>query len=200
MTSIDVYILDLNDVIYARKPDGSIIRLFTGRECLTSFYKFQDSSSLIAEVHQQVPLDSVSLVYPNIPEGEKLITGLAKQIAAFAWGHFSDQQVDPLFLQNFLKTFVDPQLIHEAPQCKWDSKTQTLLTPTELADNSASGGLEEQGWWKDVVLQYETQKGQGKRPYAVPQALFDLDGAQSVKTTHKANDNASGDQSQESSK
>ena len=66
MTSIDVFgFLNLNDV---------------GRECLTSLYKFQDSSSLIAEVHQQVPLGSVSLVYRNIPEGEKLITGLSKQM------------------------------------------------------------------------------------------------------------------------
>ena len=51
-----------------------------------------------------------------------------------------------------------------------------------------------------MVLQYEHQKGQGKCAYAAPQALFDLDGAQSVKTMHEANDNASGDQSQESSK
>jgi hypothetical protein len=172
----------------------------SGREVLTSFYRFQDNSSLIAEVHQQVPLGSASLVYPNIPEGEKLISGLAKQAAAFTLGHLADQQVDQQFIQDFLKTFVDPQLIHEAPQCEWDSKTQTLLTPTELADDSAAGGLEEQGWWKDVVLQYENQKGQGKRAYAAPQALFDLDGAQSVKTMHEANDNASGNQSQELSK
>ena len=201
MTSIDVFgFLDLNDIIHARKPDGTIIRSFTGRECLTSFYKFQDSSSLIAEVHQQVPLGSASLVYPNIPEGEKLITGLVKQIAAFTTGHLSDQKVDPSFVQDFLIKFVDPQLIHEAAQCEWDSKTQTLLTPSELEDNLASIELEEQGWWRDVVVQYETQKGQGKRPYASPQALFDLDGTQSVKTMHEANDNASGEHSQESSK
>ena len=201
MTSIDVYgFLDLNDTIQVRKPDGTVVRSMTGREVLTVFYKFQDKSPLIAEVHQQVPLGLVSLVYPNTPEGEKLITGLSKQIAAFTMGHFADQQADQQFTQEFLKTFVDPPLIHEAPQCEWDSETQTLLTPTELADDSAAGNLEEQGWWKDVVRQYENQKGQGKRAYAAPQALFDLDGAQSIKTMHEANDNASGDQSQESSK
>lgn len=201
MTSIDVYgFLDLNDLIEVKKPDGSIIKSLTGREVLTSFFKFEDNSPLIAEVHQQVPLGSASLVYPNIPEGEKLIIGLAKQVAAFTSGHLGDQKVDQQFIKDFLKIFVDPQLIHEATQCEWDSKTQTLLTPTELADDSAAGGLEDQGWWKDVVLQYESQKGQGKRAYAAPQALFDLDGAQSVKTMHEANDNASGDQSQESSK
>ena len=201
MTSIDVYgFLDLNDYIHARKPDGSIVRSFTGRECLTSFFKFQDNTSLIAEVHQQVPLGSVSLVYPNIPEGEKLITGLAKQIAAFTTGHFTDQGVDSKFLQDFLTTFVDPQLIHEAGLCEWDSETQTLMTPEELAESTASTALEEQGWWKDVVVQYETGKGQGKRPFASPQALFDLDGAHSIKTMHEANESGSTEQSQDSSK
>ena len=42
--------------------------------------------------------------------------------------------------------------------------------------------------------------GQGKRPFASQQALFDLDGAQSIKTMHKANENTSIAQSQDSSK
>jgi hypothetical protein len=139
-------------------------------------------------------------VYPNIPEGEKLITGLAKQVAAFSMGHLADQKVDEVFVQDFLKTFVDPQLIHEAAHCDWDSATQTLLTKAELDENNKTGELEEQGWWRDVVVQYESTKGQGKRPFASQQALFDLDGAHSVKTMHETNDNASGDQSQELSK
>jgi hypothetical protein len=201
MTSIDVLgFLDLNESIEVKKPDGTVIKELTGRECLTTFFKFQDASSLIAEVHQQVPLGSVSLVYPNIPEGEKLITGLAKQVAAFTSGHFADQKVDETFTQSFLKTFVDPQLIHEAVHCEWDSETQTLLTKAELDENNKTGELEEQGWWRDVVVQYESTKGQGKRPFASQQALFDLDGAQSIKTMHEANDSASADPSQESSK
>jgi len=201
MTSMDVFgFLDLNDVIEVKKPNGTVAKLLTGRECLTSLFKFQDASSLIAEAHQQVPLGSVSLVYPNIPEGEKLISGLAKQIAAFARGHLMDQKVDEEFVQDFLNIFVDPQLIHEATHCQWDSSTQTLMTPTELEENATSNELEEQGWWRDVVIQYDTTKGQGKRPFASPQALFDLDGTQSVKTMHEANDNASADPSQDPSK
>lgn len=78
MTSIDVFgFLDLNDTIRASKSNGSILFTMTGWECLTTFLQFHDSSPLIAEVHQQVPLGSVSLVYPNTSEGEKLIIGLA---------------------------------------------------------------------------------------------------------------------------
>jgi hypothetical protein len=60
--------------------------------------------------------------------------------------------------------------------------------------------MEEQGWWKDVVVQHELQKGQGKRPFASPQALFDLDGTQSIKMMHEANEGGSANRSQDSSK
>ncbi len=121
MTSTNVHgFLDLNDIIHVCKPNGSVVKLLTGRECLTSLFKFKDSSSLIAEVHQQVPLGPVSLVYPNTPEGEKLMTSLAKQLAAFAIGYLGDQKIDQTFINNFLKTYINPQLIHEAPQCEWD--------------------------------------------------------------------------------
>ncbi len=95
---------------------------------------------------------------------------------------------------------MDPQLIHEASYCEWDSTTQTLQTQAELKETNASGELEEQGWWRDVVLQFENKTGQGKCPFASQQALFNLDGAQSVKTMHEANDASSADPSQESSK
>jgi hypothetical protein len=121
-------------------------------------------------------------------------------MAAFSRGHLSDLNVDSQFIQDFLCIFIDPQLIHEADQCEWDSKTQTLLTPAELAENFTSTELEEQGWWKDVVVQYEANQKQGKRSYASQQALFDLDGAQSIKTMHEANDATSTDLLNESSK
>ena len=70
---------------------------------------------MIAKVHQQVPLGPALLVYPNTPEGKKLMTNLAKQVAAFAIGYLGDQKNDQAFI-NILKTFIDPQLTHEAPQ------------------------------------------------------------------------------------
>jgi len=111
-----------------------------------------------------------------------------------------DQKADPGFIQDFLHTFIDPQLIHKAEQCKLDPNTQTLFRPSELAENSTSADLGERGWWKDVVEHDENKQSQGKCSYASQQALFDLDGAQSIKTMHKNNDATSVDHSQKSSK
>ena len=90
----------------------------------------------------------------------------------------------------FSRIFVDPQLVHEAEHFQWDSATQTMLTPGELATNETSIALEEQGWWKDVVEQFEEKKrtSPGKRAYASEQALFDFDGVLSIKTMHEDND------------
>ena len=121
MTSIDVFgFLDLNDTNQASKPNGTTLFTMTGRECLTTYLRFQDSSSFITKVHQQVPLGSISLVYPNTPEGKKLITGIAKNITAFTTGHLGDHNIASDFIHEFLSIFVDRQLVYKSPKCKWD--------------------------------------------------------------------------------
>jgi hypothetical protein len=182
--------LDLNDTICVYKSDGSFICEFSGREVLCSFFKFKDGTPFIAAVHQQSPLSMVHVVHPNIPEGEVLATSLQKQPAAFIKGHLSDLQVDDNFIQRFLDTFVDPQLIHDIHNCKWDSETQTLLTQDEQEQDTKVINLEEQTWWKDVVKQYEQVKEKEKKHknYAAQEALFDLDGEMSTKTMHEKND------------
>lgn len=191
MTSMEMFgLLDLNNTIPFQKPLGEALGCLTGHECLTTLYTLQDSSPLIAEGHQQVPHGPASLVYPNIPEGEKLVSSLAKQIAAFTSGHLGDRDMDPNVISSFLCTFVHPQLVHEASHCQWDSTSQMLLTSTELEENTTEGLLEEQGWWKDVVKQFEEKQHTlpGKRANASQQALFDLDGILSVKTMHERNE------------
>ena len=142
-------------------------------ECLTSLFKFQDASTLIAEAHQHVPLGSVCLVYLDIHKGEKHINGLVKQIEVFTEGHLGNQQVSETFVDDFLLIFVDPQLIQAATFCEWDIKTQPLLTPSKLAEYSNSVDLVEQGWWKDVVEQFEEKKQDtsGKRMHLTKPCL-----------------------------
>ena len=87
----------------------------TGRKILTSLFKFKNGKPFIAEVHQQHIQGVVTIVHPNNPKGETLVTDLQKQPAAFALGHLSDQKVDQYFIDEFLETFIDPALIHDAP-------------------------------------------------------------------------------------
>ena len=193
LTCTDVHgFFDLNESITICKPSGDYICNMTGREILTSLFKFKNGKPFIAEVHQQHNQGVVTIVHQNNPEGETLATSLQKQPAAFALGHLSDQKVNQYFIDEFLETFIDPALIHDAPQCTWNSDTQTLLTAAALHEDENAGTLEEQEWWTDVVQQYEDLKGKsGKmKQYAAQRVIFDLDGSMSITTMHEKIDSA----------
>jgi hypothetical protein len=191
MTGTDISgLLDLNDTIDVRDDNGTYICTFTGREVLCSFFKFSDGSPFIAAAHQLGPLSNVHIVHPNIPEGETLATSFQKQPAVFIKHHLLDQKVDEEFIRKFLDTFVDAQFIHDIQNCKWDSKTQTLLTKEEQEQDFQVTNLEAQAWYQDVIKQYEQVKDKEMRSknYAAQEALFDLDEEMSTKTMHEKND------------
>jgi hypothetical protein len=191
MTGTDISgLLDLNDTIDVRDDNGTYICTFTGKEVLCSFFKFSDGSPFIAAAHQLGPLSNVHIVHPNIPEGETLATSFQKQPAVFIKHHLLDQKVDEEFIRKFLDTFVDAQFIHDIQNCKWDSKTQTLLTKEEQEQDFQVTNLEAQAWYQDVIKQYEQVKDKEMRSknYAAQEALFDLDEEMSTKTMHEKND------------
>ena len=85
---------------------------------------------------------------------------------------------------------MDAQFIHDIQNCKWDPKTQTLLTKEEQEQDSQVTNLEAQAWYQDVTKQYEQVKDKEMRSknYAAQEALFDLDEEMSTKTMHAKND------------
>lgn len=191
MTITDVEgLLDLNRRIAIKDERGRAVQYVSGRFCLLSLLKLSNGSSAVAEVHQICPNDVVSIVHPNIPEAEKIMCGLRKHPAGFLHYLLKDCGVDEVFVEDLLKEYVDPSLVHEIPHCKWNSKDQTIMTPEELEEEDTSDKLVNQSWFKDIVQQYEEQKESSKKSknYASAAALYDLDATKSVKTMHAAND------------
>jgi hypothetical protein len=185
-TDIDGF-LNLNNTIDVVK-NGKVLATLTGRECILSFFKFgAQNSTLFAEVHQGRGSSVIQLVYPNTREAEALVNGMMKHAGGFILNIMRDQGVDEQFIWKFLKTFVEPPLLHTATECKWDSEDKHLTTPEELEDDS--GDLEQQAWFLDIVEMVEDKKTAAKKNgYAEKKALFDLDVANSVKTMHQKND------------
>eukprot|EP00956_Cyclotella_meneghiniana_P010075 scaffold13929_cov79-Cyclotella_meneghiniana.AAC.5 len=163
----------------------------SGRFCIISLIKLRDGASAIAEVHQEGVGGLVSLVHPNIPEAENLAVNFAKHPAAFLLNMLKESGVDESFVMSLLSKMLDPSLVHEAEHCKWDSETRSVVTPEELEEEEESEKFGEQSWFKDIVAQYEEHKQSDSRKsknYASAAALYDLDAAKSVKTTHEEND------------
>lgn len=114
-----------------------------------------DSSTSPQHTHGQCCIKLCLLVYPNILEGKKLITGMAKQIAAFTLGHLGDNKVDVEVLFDFLRNFVDP------PMSAWKWSLWMRLRDTDISDSIGTGQkfsfcwAWRTRWWKDVIEQYK---------------------------------------------
>jgi hypothetical protein len=192
MTSTDVPgFTYLNQKVDIREGE-TVIQRVSLRYCLLSLFKLKDKSPLIAEVHQLAPGDSVQIVHPNIPEAEALLLNMQKHAGGFLFYDLLDAGIAEEFIQEMLRKFVDPMLVHEVEQCQWESATRTISTPAELEEDGAGKGVEEMPWYRDIVRQYEELQmdtDKGKKKYAAQHALFDLDGVQSIKTMHEKNDN-----------
>jgi hypothetical protein len=187
LTSLEVHgFLNLCDKIDVFKGDVYIASL-TGRDVLTTIFKLENGSPLIVEVHQLMGGAPALFVFPNIPEAEALVTSFGKHAAGFALGYMLNEGMDKTFIWQFLEKFCDPALVHQADDCVFDTKTRTILTPDELAEESGAGALEEQSWYLDI-LKLEEEKGKPKRGYANEKVMFNFGAEQSVKTMHEKND------------
>jgi hypothetical protein len=184
---------DLDARISIKDSSGNTIQRCSGRICLTTLLKLEDGSSAIAEVHQAVPGDVAYLVFPNIPEAEHIANGLARHAGGFMLNYLRDGKVDESFIQMFMHKYIDPAMVHEAPQCTWDADTMSIKAPGEEAEEEAASDLQNQSWFKDLVGQYEqlstNDKSAKHKNYANAAALYDLDAEKSIKTLHKENDN-----------
>ena len=107
--------------------------------------------------------------------------------------YLRDGKVDEGFIQTFMHKYIDPAMVHEAPQCTWDADTMSIKAPGEEAEEEAASDLQNQSWFKDLVGQYEQLSTKDKsakhKNYANAAALYDLDAEKSIKTLHKENDN-----------
>ena len=185
LTASDVEgFLDLNETIDITR-NGEKLATLTGRECLLSFFKMDDGSSMFAEVHQAGGSSSAQLVYPNCREAEASVNAMAKHSAGFTLNILRDSGVDEDFISEFLSKFFEPPFVHSASDCKWDQKDKVLLTPEELEDDGED--LEKQSWFIDIVEKQDERKS-GKKSYAEKKAMFNLDGENSLKTMHEKND------------
>jgi hypothetical protein len=87
-----------------------------------------------------------------------------------------------LFRQSCCQT-----MISEIQSTSWDSKTGTLTTEKELAQDKTIADLEKAAWFKDAFSDLnlnQSLKGM-KQPAPPPEALFDLDGERPIKTIHE---------------
>ena len=112
-----------------------------------------------------------------------------KQLPAYLTFYLNDLGMDKDFIRKLLTRACCPALIHEIYSCQWDKETNVLTTPGEEEKRENCADIESAAWYRDKVGEHMVDnEKKGKRQYAAPEALYNLDGEQSVKTIHERND------------
>ncbi len=110
-----------------------------------------------------------------------------KQVAAFLFYYLTTITALPQkFVLDLLKATCDATLVAEITDCKWDTSTQTIITPNKKQEEEDLKELEKATWWNNAFDLKEIGKKNGKRAADKKQeVLFDLDAdALSFATVH----------------
>jgi hypothetical protein len=118
------------------------------------------------------------------------LTSFGKHTAGYALGYMRDAGLEESFIWDFMQKFCDPSLVHTAADCVFDSKSKTVSTPEELAEEEGAGALEEQSWFLDILKLEEEKSKPKKKGYANEKVMFKFGEDQSLKTMHEKNDHA----------
>jgi hypothetical protein len=100
-----------------------------------------------------------------------------KQVTAFLFYYLITITALPQkFVLDLLKATCDATLVAKITDCKWDTSTQTIITPNKKQEEEDLEELEKATWWNNAFDLKEIQKKNGTRAAdKIPEALFNLD-------------------------
>jgi hypothetical protein len=94
-----------------------------------NYMKMSDGHQLIAEVHQASTLvGSVHIVVPNLPEAERMVMMMNKNLPAYIRNVLKDQGLPESYLFELVRRSCCPVIVAEISQCEWDQEICTLST------------------------------------------------------------------------
>ena len=92
--------------------------------------------------------------------------------------------MDEHFIENILCATVDPELVADIDNCKWDATTKTLRLPKDK-ENDKQKSIEVSAWYNsDYVVQLAKTTGK-KKKFVVQEKTFELDDEHSYKTLNQ---------------
>ncbi len=154
------------------------------RMVLLTYLKMKDKFSLFAELHQTEELGPVLAIIPSCTEAKTIIHMMKKQVAAYLYYFLKDAALPVKFIMDLLRATCDATLVAEIKDCDWDLDTQTLTTPQEKKEDKGIDELENSKWYKNVFDLHSLGKATKPTANKDPEALFDLDANNSIKTIH----------------
>ena len=144
------------------------------------------SSPLFAEVHQKQSGGIVEAVVPNTAEADSMVGSLNRQMPAFLKHYLLYRGFPGDFVTRLISASCCPTLVGDINTVRWDEKNLDLIMIEDAEEEARLSAFEKSDWFMDLEqLQVSAKK---KKHFTAPEALFNLDEVQSVKTLHAKND------------
>ena len=144
---IGIYDLDKEVEVFSESDSSKKVGTYSLRGALYTV-KMTDGRTLFAELHQAGAMACVDVVIGKTSEAEEMVEMMNKNVAAYLSNYLAEAKLPPALIKRLLEVSVDPTLLLDVGNCKWDSKTRTLTTPND-AENEESLALEKAAWYNN---------------------------------------------------
>ena len=106
----------------------------------------------------------VDVVIGKTNEAEEMVEMMNKNVAAYLSNYLAETGLPVALIKRLLGVSVDPTMPQDVVNCKWDTKTRTLTTHNDTA-NEESLALEQAAWYNNnfgLKWAKQWQKRQGR--------------------------------------
>jgi hypothetical protein len=180
---VGVIDLDYAATIY-HPTTGKEVGSYSLRYALMNFIKMSDGRPAIAEAHQRSISTPTHLVVPNTPEAERIVNMMNKNLPAYLYHSLIEHGLPQEFVEDLLDHSCEATMLAERHRCKWDTATKTLTTAEDSIEAEKVKAFEGAAWFRDEFGLLGKNATRNQTRYVPPEALFDLDDAESRKTIH----------------
>ena len=145
-----VGIVALDSPIPYLDSKGEVIGQSTLRQVLYSQYVMSDNVKLFWEIHQGGVLADVDIVRAKTDEAKYTVEQMNKNIACYLTNDLVKNKKMPLaFVEDLVRTTIEPTLVNEVGDCKWDPVKMSIWTPRD-AEMEAANAHENAGFYINI--------------------------------------------------
>ena len=129
---IGIYNLDKEVKVFSGSDATTEVGTYSLRGALYTV-KLSDGRTLFAELDQARAMVHVDMVIGKTKEATEMVEMMDKNVAAYLSNYLAEAGLPLALIKRLLEVSVDPTMLLDVGNCKWDANTRTLTTPSDAA-------------------------------------------------------------------